>query len=67
MAVLKSLLQQLAMPSCRWGHKWGCWRKLKDGTTEVTVFKFCIIQQRECLICNFAQLSTQTVDVYDGK
>lgn len=77
MALLKSLLQQLAMPSCRWGHKWGCWSVQSDNAVktgknleepvklqEITVFKHALVQQRRCLICEYVQLDTVVIDMY---
>lgn len=53
MAILKTLLQQLASPSCRWGHKWGCWVISKEHND--CNIALHIIQARTCLICDFKQ------------
>jgi len=79
MAVLKAFLQQLAAPSCRWGHRWGCWsiqgeNNLKQGKNlegpvklqTIAMFKFALLQQRQCLVCSYVQVDVKTIDMYDG-
>ena len=77
MAMVKSFLKQLAQPSCRWGHKWGCWSvqgqyDAKKGTKidgpvelqDITVFKKALVQQRKCLICEYIQIDLKVFNLY---
>ena len=76
-AILKTLLHQLAMPSCRWGHKWGCWAAqgqyntrtgaIIDGPIElqdITTFRKALVQQRKCLVCDYIELDTKVINLY---